>query len=69
MITLAIILYVVSCLGSFLFLIKKGKKDWGYVNKEDLFFISFGSLIWPIGLTCYLIYQFFCWMERVINGQ
>lgn len=68
MIVFVIILYVVSCLSSFLFLVKKGKKDWGYVNKEDLFFISFGSLIWPLVLTCYLIYQLFCYMEKVING-
>lgn len=59
--------YVLSVIVFFIFFTKYKKKQLGYINKEDLFFFMFGSIVWPLVVICYLVYLIFDWLEKVVN--
>ena len=67
MIGLGIAFYLTSCVIFFYFLTKNRKKVWGYLDKEDLFFLMFGSLIWPFVVLGFMVKKLFDWLEYVVN--
>lgn len=67
MTTLIIVSYCISCVVFFFFLTKSRKKVWGYLDKEDLFWLLFGSAIYPAVVIGYIIYKIFDWLEVFIN--
>jgi len=67
MISLYVVVYLLSCVIFFYFLTKNRKKVWGYLNKEDIFWLLFSSAIYPLVIVGYIIHQLFNWLERVVN--
>jgi len=59
--------YILSVIIFFVLFTKYKKKEWGYINKEDLFFLMFGSIVWPLVVIGYLVYLTFDWLEEVVN--
>lgn len=61
------VVYLLSCVIFFYFLTKNRKTVWGYLDKEDIFWLLFSSAIYPLVIVGYIIYQLFNWLERVVN--
>ena len=61
--------YILSAIVFFVLFTKYMKKRCCYIDKEDLFFLVFGSIVWPIIVIGHLVYLTFDWLEKVVNKQ
>ncbi len=59
--------YILSAIVFFVLFTKYMKRRLEYIDKEDLFFLIFGSIFWPLVLVGGLVYAIFDWLEKVVN--